>query len=51
MSLNTSDVNLYGRSVYAGRKPSREYWPELMDREEKYWRAFIVENEDTAPPD
>ena len=51
MRLNTSDVNLYGRSVYQGRQPSREHWPKLMDREEKYWRAFIVENEDITPPD
>lgn len=51
MGLETSDVNSYGRSVYKGRQQSREYWPELMDREEKYWRAFIVENEDIAPLD
>jgi hypothetical protein len=51
MYLNTSDVNLYGRSVYEGRQPSREYWPELMDREEKYWRAFIIENKASSPPD
>ena len=51
MRLNTSDVNSYGRSVYEGRQPSREHWPKLMDREEKYWRAFIVENGDITPPD
>ena len=51
MHLNTSDVNLYGRSVYEGRQPSREHWPKLMDREERYWRAFIVENEDITPTD
>lgn len=51
MYLNTSDVNLYGRSVYEGRQPNREYWPELMDREEKYWRAFIIENKASSPPD
>lgn len=51
MSLNTSDVNSYGRSVYEGRQPSRDYWPELMDKEEKYWRAFIIENEVAIPSD
>ena len=51
MYLNTSDVNSYGRVVYEGRQPSREYWPELMDREEKYWRDFIIENKAPSPSD
>jgi len=42
--LVTSDVNVYGDSVYAGQQPSREHWPAIMDSEEEYWRSIIVEN-------